>query len=59
MKEAGAVLGGGSAACALPRVQPDVMMITASRNEGGLAAVTLREFESQHATVKIQRTVEI
>src|ERR1700709_2786256 len=47
------------AALALPGVQPDVVVITARRNECRLVAVTLHDLEAEHAAIKSQRAVEI
>src|ERR1039458_8914135 len=46
-------------AFAFPRVQPDVVMVAASRNEGPLRAETLLQFKAEHLTIKFQRAFEI
>src|SRR3954447_8844778 len=49
----------GRRAAALPRVQPDVVVVAAGRDEHGLLAVALRQPEAEHAAVEGQRAVEV
>ena len=44
---------------ALPRVQPDVMMITARRQKHRLLPVTLHHLEAQHIAPEAKRTFEL
>ncbi len=44
---------------ALPRVQPDVMMIAARRNERRLRTKPLLQFKAQHVAIKFQRAFEV
>jgi hypothetical protein len=46
-------------ASTLPRIQRNVVMISASREEGSLRAPPLRDFESEHAAVERERPFEI
>ncbi len=57
--EAGGAGSGRFATEAFPRVQADVMMITACGDEGGLASVALGELEAEHAAVEIQGTIQV
>ena len=47
------------AAEALPGVEPDVVVVAAGRDEGGLGAVLLHELEPEHAGVEPDRPVEV
>ena len=44
---------------ALPRIQPDVMMIAACRKKHRLLPVTLRHLEAQYIAIETKRAVEI
>src|SRR5439155_13418579 len=44
---------------ARPRVEPDVMMVAARRQEHGVPSVATRYFEAQHVTVEAEGAVEI
>jgi len=44
---------------AFPGVQPDVMMITARRNERRAGTEPLLQFKAQHAAIKFQRAFEV
>jgi hypothetical protein len=59
MIKAGAARGRVRSASTLPRIQCDVVMIPASREEGGLRAPPLRDFEAEHAAVECERPLEI
>jgi len=59
MVQAGRALGRRRAAAALPGVEPDVMMITAGRNERRLQAKPLRQLKAEYAAIKGQRPVDI
>ena len=50
--------GGGEPPCALPGVEPDVMMIAAGGNERR-AAHPLHQLETEHAAIEVQRAIEI
>ena len=47
------------AARALPRVQPNVMMVTACGKERRLPAVDLRDLKTEHVTVEAQRALQV
>src|SRR5207302_10557891 len=47
------------AARAFPGVQPDVMMITAGREERGLSSHPLRDLEAQDVAVECERSFEV
>src|SRR5690606_19794158 len=49
----------GRSILAVPRVQTDVVMISACRHEGSLAAITGGELEPEQPTIKFQRSFEI
>ncbi len=44
---------------AFPRVQPDVMMITARADKRRARSHALRQFKSQHSAIKSQRPLQI
>ena len=44
---------------AFPSIEADVMMITAGRDKRGGAAKALREFKTEHSTIKAKRPFEI
>lgn len=44
---------------ALPRVEPDVMMITAGREENRAVSVTLRDLESKHVAIERERPLQV
>jgi hypothetical protein len=44
---------------AFPGVQPDVVMITACRDERCLRAEPLPQFKTEHAAIKFQRAFEV
>ena len=44
---------------AFPSIEPDVVMITAGRNECRLPSVTLGQLKTEHATIKAERAFEI
>ena len=46
-------------ALALPGVEADVVVIAARRDEGGLPAIHLLQFEAEHAAIEIQRPLEV
>src|SRR5207244_8213121 len=57
--EAGCVARRWRRALRLPGVQPDVMVVAAGRDEGGLVFPTLLQLEAEHADVEVERAVEI
>src|SRR3954447_9204109 len=59
MIKAGAAGGGRLATSTLPRIQPDVVMVPARREEGGLRAPPLRNRKAKYAAVEGKRSFEI
>ena len=59
MKEAGRSGTRWVAAAALPGVQPDMMMIAAGRDEGGIAAVALHQLETKHAAIEAEGPIKV
>ncbi len=51
--------GGGEPPLAFPGVETNVVVISARRNEGCVAAVALGQLETEHAAVKPERTLKI
>jgi len=47
------------AAFAFPGVQPDMVVIAASRNERRAGAHSLHDLEAKHAAIESQRAIEI
>ena len=44
---------------ALPRVEADVVVITAGGKKRGLVAITLRDFKAEHVTVERNRPIQV
>src|SRR3954469_10045388 len=44
---------------AFPRVQSDVMVITARRKESGLIAISLHQIEAEHIAIKFNCAIKI
>jgi len=59
MIKAGRSWGRRGTAKALPGIEADVMMITTGRDKRSGAAKALREFKTEHSTIKAKRTFEI
>ena len=57
--QAGGTFGRRSATHAFPRVQTDVVVISARGEECGLPAVALRDLEAQNIPIELQRTIEV
>src|SRR5262245_8659699 len=57
--KAGAAGRRGRTAAALPGVEADMVVVSASRYEGRLMAVALGQRESKHAAIECERAVEI
>jgi len=57
--EAGGAARRRRTAGALPGVQPDMVVVAAGGQEGGLVAVVLHQFEAQHVAVEAHRAVKI
>ena len=47
------------ASAALPRIEPDVMVIATGRDECRLASVALRQLEAEDTAIKSQRAFEV
>jgi Na+-transporting NADH:ubiquinone oxidoreductase subunit NqrA len=47
------------AALAIPGIQPDMMMITPSGNEGSLIAVQRGDFKTQQVAIEVESTLQI
>src|SRR5665213_916054 len=59
MIEAGRAPGRRLAPAAFPGVEPDVVVVAAGRDKGGLGAIALNELEAEDAAIKGERAVEI
>src|ERR1700674_32330 len=59
MKQAGAIRRRRRTAGALPRIQPDVMMIATGGNERGLLAGALHQFEAEDSAIESERSFEV
>src|SRR5438067_1716134 len=59
VEEAGRPRRRGRTALRLPRVQADVMMVSAGRDEGRVRAVALLELEAENAAVEVERAVDV
>jgi hypothetical protein len=59
MVQAGGTFGGRRATHTFPRVQTDVVVISARGEECGLTAVALRDLEAQNIPIELQRTIEV
>lgn len=59
VEETGGARCGRVAAEAFPRVETDVVVIAAGGDEGGLGAVALGEFETEHAAVEIECALQV
>ena len=45
--------------CALPDIQPDMVMVIARGDESGLRAITLSQVEAEDAAVKIKGALKV
>src|SRR5262249_39115920 len=57
--EAGRARRRRMAALALPGVEPDVVVIAAGRDEGGVGAPALLQLEAEHVAEEAERALEI
>ena len=59
VKKPGRALSRRRTALALPRIQTDVMMISARTDECGLRAEALHQLEAEHAAIELERAIKI
>src|SRR5664280_3628336 len=59
MVEPGGPRGRRISAQALPRIETDMVVITAGGDEGRLRPEALHEFETEHAAVEIERALQV
>src|SRR6476620_1133700 len=59
MEQAGRAPRRRRSAAAFPSVEADMVVIPAGRNEGRFRAVTLHQFEAEHAAIEAERAIEI
>ena len=51
--------GGRRAAARLPGVEPDVVVVAAGGDEGGVGSVALGQLEAEHAAIELERAVDV
>lgn len=59
MKETGRLVGGRRLALAQPGIQPDMMVIAAGRDKGGILAILGDQLKAQEAAIEIHGALQI